>query len=79
MKSHWHSKRRVRYNEAELRKTVGIIAVVAMCLLALSYIAGVPKAYLASLGVNEKVSKDIKVEFGKRHTFKMLNRLICFL
>lgn len=38
MKSHWHIKRRASYNEAELRKNVGIIAVVAMCLLALSYI-----------------------------------------
>jgi hypothetical protein len=28
-----------------------------------SYISGIPKAYLASLGVTEKVSKDIKVEF----------------
>lgn len=63
MKSHWHIKRRVSYNEAELRKTVGIIVVVAMCLLALSYIAGIQKAYLASIGVTEKVSKDIKVEF----------------
>ena len=79
MKSHWHIKRRASYNEAELRKNVGIIAVVAMCLLALSYISGIPKACLASLGVTEKVSKDIKVEFEKRHTFKMLNRLICFL
>lgn len=63
MKSHWHIKRRASYNEAELRKNVGIIAVVAMCLLALSYISGIPKACLASLGVTEKVSKDIKVEF----------------
>lgn len=66
MKSHWHIKRRASYNEAELRKNVGIIAVVAMCLLALSYISGIPKAYLASLGVTEEVSKginDIKVEF----------------
>lgn len=66
MKSHWHIKRRSSYNEAELRKNVGIIAVVAMCLLALSYISGIPKAYLASLGVTEEVSKginDIKVEF----------------
>ena len=29
----------------------------------MSYISGIPKAYLASLGVTEKVSKDIKVEF----------------
>lgn len=43
MKSHWHIKRRASYNEAELRKNVGIIAVVAMCLLALSYISGIPK------------------------------------
>lgn len=63
MKSHWHIKRRASYNEAELRKNVGIIAVVAMCLLALSYISGIPKACLASLGVTEKVSKDIKFEF----------------
>ena len=63
MKSHWNIKRRASYNEAELRKNVGIIAVVAMCLLALSYISGIPKACLASLGVTEKVSKDIKVEF----------------
>lgn len=66
MKSHWHIKRRASYNEAELRKNVGIIAVVAMCLLALSYISGIPKAYLASIGVTEEVSKginDIKVEF----------------
>lgn len=27
------------------------------------YISGIPKAYLASLGVTEEVSKDIKVEF----------------
>lgn len=27
------------------------------------YISGIPKAYLVSLGVTEKVSKDIKVEF----------------
>lgn len=59
MKSHWHIKRRASYNEAELRKNVGIIAVVAMCLLALSYISGIPKAYLASLGVTEEVSKGI--------------------
>lgn len=39
MKSHWNIKRRASYNEAELRKNVGIIAVVAMCLLALSYIS----------------------------------------
>lgn len=29
----------------------------------MSYISGIPKACLASLGVTEKVSKDIKVEF----------------
>lgn len=63
MKSHWHINGMASYNEAELRKNVGIIAVVAMCLLALSYISGISKAYLASLGVTEKVSKDIKVEF----------------
>jgi len=43
-----------------------IFWVTVFVLLAVSYISGIPKAYLASLGVTEKVSKDIKdikVEF----------------
>lgn len=42
-----------------------IFWVTVFALLAVSYISGIPKAYLASLGVTEKVSKDIdiKVEF----------------
>lgn len=39
MKSHWHIKRRASYNEAELRKNVGIIAVVAcVCWLLAIYL-----------------------------------------
>ena len=46
------------------RSCVGAIFwVTVFALLAVSYISGIPKAYLASLGVTEKVSKDIKVEF----------------
>lgn len=43
-----------------------IFWVTVFALLAVSYISGIPKAYLASLGVTEEVSKginDIKVEF----------------
>ena len=40
-----------------------IFWVTVFALLAVSYISGIPKACLASLGVTEKVSKDIKVEF----------------
>lgn len=43
-----------------------IFCVTVFALLAVSYISGIPKAYLASLGVTEEVSKginDIKVEF----------------
>lgn len=40
-----------------------IFWVTVFALLAVSYISGIPKAYLVSLGVTEKVSKDIKVEF----------------
>lgn len=40
-----------------------IFWVTVFALLAVSYIFGIPKACLASLGVTEKVSKDIKVEF----------------
>lgn len=46
------------------RSCIGaIFCVTVFALLAVSYISGIPKACLASLGVTEKVSKDIKVEF----------------
>lgn len=48
------------------RSCIGAIFwVTVFALLAVSYIyiSGIPKAYLASIGVTEKVSKDIKVEF----------------
>lgn len=40
-----------------------IFWVTVFALLAVSYISGIPKACLDSLGVTEKVSTDIKVEF----------------
>lgn len=62
MKLIMHIRSWISHHKSEIRKAIGVMTVIYFCLLAISYIVGVPKAYLASVGVTEEVSNGIKVE-----------------
>jgi hypothetical protein len=55
MKFIMHIRSWISHHKSEIRKAIGVMTVIYFCLLAISYIVGVPKAYLASVGVTEEV------------------------